>query len=344
MDKINQFKPPKGWLKIQTIDAHTGGEPLRIITDGYPELKSKTLLGKRREAEEKYDNIRKAIILEPRGHVDMYGAIIVKPDTPGADFGVIFIHNEGYSTGCGHAVLALTKVFVEMGLVQKIEPETKVKMDVPSGLIRSYASIEHGKVKNIHFQNVPSFVQALDAEIDVVGLGKVKYDLAFGGAFYAFVDINRLGLDFSKNNCNQLIEEGMRIKQAISDKVKMVHPNKPDMNFLYGTIFIDFSKTSNNHSRNVCIFADGELDRSPTGTGVSARAAIHFARGDIKLNESIIIESIIGSTFSVKVVDTIEVGKYSAVIPEISGNAFITGRNTFWIDPKDSLGKGFILR
>ena len=344
INKLKNWNPPDGWIEIQTIDSHTEGEPLRIILSGYPALKGKTLLEKRTNAHRLHDELRKTLIWEPRGHRDMYGAIIVEPDTPDADFGVIFIHNEGYSTGCGHAVIALTKVFVETGLIPMNEPETEVKMDVPSGFIKSYAKVKNGQVTGVRFENVPSFVQSLDTEIDVPGIGKINYDLAFGGAFYAFVDVAQLGLDCTSKYQNQLIETGIKIKHAVMDSVKMVHPLEPDMNFLYGTIFTGVSKNPNHHSRNVCIFAEGEVDRSPTGTGVSARAAILHAKDEIKLGESIIIESIIGSTFSVKVVETTTFGNYDAVIPEVSGNAYITGKNTFWINPEDPLKDGFILR
>ena len=344
INKLKNWNPPDGWIEIQTIDSHTEGEPLRIILSGYPALKGKTLLEKRTNAHRLHDELRKTLIWEPRGHRDMYGAIIVEPDTPDADFGVIFIHNEGYSTGCGHAVIALTKVFVETGLIPMNEPETEVKMDVPSGFIKSYAKVKNGQVTGVRFENVPSFVQSLDTKIDVPGIGKINYDLAFGGAFYAFVDVAQLGLDCTSKYQNQLIETGIKIKHAVMDSVKMIHPLEPDMNFLYGTIFTGVSKNPNHHSRNVCIFAEGEVDRSPTGTGVSARAAILHAKDEIKLGESIIIESIIGSTFSVKVVETTTFGNYDAVIPEVSGNAYITGKNTFWINPEDPLKNGFILR
>ena len=344
ISKLKNWSPPKNWIEIQTFDAHSGGEPLRIVISGYPELKGETLLEKRADASANHDEIRKALMWEPRGHADMYGAIIVAPDTPGADFGVIFIHNEGYSTGCGHAVIALTKVFVETGLIPMTEPETEVKMDVPSGFIRSIAEIENGKVTGVRFQNVSSFVQKMDVEIDVPGLGKIKYDLAFGGAFYVFVDVSQVGLDCSEEHQQALIEKGMMIKRTIMESVKMDHPTEADMNFLYGTIFTGPPTNPNNHSRNVCIFAEGEVDRSPTGTGVSARAAIHYARSEIGVGEPITIESIIGSTFSVKVNEDTTFGKYDAIIPEVSGNAFITGKNTFWINPEDPLKDGFILR
>ena len=342
--KLNHWQAPKNWYEIQTIDAHTGGEPLRIIISGFPKLEGDTLLKKRASAKKNFDQIRKTLMLEPRGHADMYGAIIVEPDTPDADFGVIFIHNEGYSTGCGHAVIALTKIFVETGLIKKTEPITEVKMDVPSGFIRAFAEVKHGEITKIGFHNVPSFVQQMDSIVTVPGMGNIQYDLAFGGAYYAFVDVAQFDLDCTQEYHDELIEKGMLIKQAIAKSVLMDHPTEPEMNFLYGTIFTGSPKDSNNHSRNVCIFAEGEVDRSPTGTGVSARAAIHYARGEIGIGESITIESIIGSTFSVKVDKITTFGKYEAVIPEVKGTAFLTGKNSFWINPKDPLKDGFILR
>ena len=342
--KLKNWQAPKDWLEIQTLDAHTGGEPLRIIISGFPHLKGETLLEKIANVKNDFDHIRKALILEPRGHADMYGALIVDPDTPEADFGVIFIHNEGYSTGCGHAVIALTKAFVESGLIKKTEPVTEVKMDVPSGFIRSFAEVKNGEITSIGFHNVPSFVQQIGSIVNVPGLGNICYDLAFGGAYYAFVNVAQFNLDCTQEYHDELIEKGMLIKNTISNSIKLDHPTEPEMNFLYGTIFTGPPKDFNNHSRNVCIFAEGEVDRSPTGTGVSARVAIHYARGEIGIGESITIESIIGSTFSVKINEIKTIGKYEAVIPEVRGSAFLIGKNSFWINPIDPLKDGFILR
>ena len=341
---LKNWQAPDDWFEIQTIDAHTGGEPLRIIISGFPNLKGTTLLEKRASAKNDFDQIRKALMWEPRGHADMYGAIIVPPDTPDADFGVIFIHNEGYSTGCGHGVIALTKAFVETGLIKKTEPVTEVRMDVPSGFIYSFAEVKNGEITNIGFHNVPSFVQQMDSIVNVPGLGNIQYDLAFGGAYYAFVDVDQINLDCTQEYHDELIEMGMLIKNTISKSIILEHPTRSEMNFLYGIIFTCSPKDSNNHSRNVCIFAEGEVDRSPTGTGVSARAAIHYARGEIGIGESITIESIIGSTFTVKVNEIITFDKYEAVIPEVRGTAFLTGKNCFWINPNDPLKDGFILR
>ena len=344
VSKILEWRPPAEWLEIKTIDVHTGGEPLRIIIDGYPTLSGNTILEKRKCAKENFDFIRKALMLEPRGHADMYGVIITEPETDEADFGVIFMHNDGYSTGCGHAVIAVTKTFVETGLIKPIEPETMIRMDVPSGHIKAFAQVENGNVISARFINVPSFVEFLDAEIEIPEYGKIKYDLAFGGAYYAIVNTNDLGLEFEPKYVNEIINFGMSIKRAVIEKIEIMHPTEPEMNFLYGTIFTSKPKNQNNHSRNICVFANGEVDRSPTGTGVSARAAVHYARKEINLGEPITIESIIGSTFTVSVLEETKIGEKDAVIPQVLGTANITGMNTFWIDPLDEKGRGFILR
>ena len=341
---LQNYNPPENWLKILTLDVHSAGEPLRIFLEGYPELKGKTILEKRRYAKENYDYLRTALMFEPRGHADMYGCILTEPVTEDADFGILFLHNEGYSTMCGHAIIAITKVAVETGFVKLVEPETQIKIDSPAGLITSYAKIINGKVDMVYFHNVPSFVQLMNEEIDVQGLGKVKFDIAFGGAFYAFVDADELGIPMTSENYRQLIEKGMDIKRAVMQNYELKHPFDNDLNFLYGTIFTGKALNKYADSRNVCIFAEGEVDRSPTGTGVSARMALHYAKGEIKLNQSMIIESILGTNFKVSPIKGTKFGSYDAVIPEVTGKAFITGKSEFYIDPDDPLKNGFILR
>ena len=291
-----------------------------------------------------YDYIRKAIMLEPRGHADMYGAIITEPEKKSSDFGVIFMHNDGYSTGCGHAVIAISKILAETGAIKITEPETEINMDVPSGTIKAFVEIKNKTAHSIRFINVPSFVERMGAKILIPKLGNINYDLAFGGAYYAIVNADEVGLDPQDLETSSVIDLGMKIKNAIAKKVKIKHPNIVEMNFLYGTIFTFPPTNINNHSKNICVFANGEVDRSPTGTGVSARAAVHFARNEIKLNETIKIESIIGSTFEVKVIEKIKIGPLNGVIPEVIGTANITGKNTFWIDSSDNIGEGFMLR
>jgi proline racemase len=340
---MKDWTPPEHWLKITTIDAHTEGEPFRVITDGYPELPGETILARRRYALENLDYLRTALMWEPRGHADMYGCIVTPPVTPEADFGVLFMHNEGYSSGCGHGIIAITTVAVETGLLPMTSPETRVKIDAPSGMVTAYARVREGRVQSVYFHNVPSFVLVLDEVVDVPGLGKIRYDIAYGGAFYAFVQAEAVGVQCNPEDVRALIEKGMAIKRAIMASRPIPHPFEEDLSFLYGTIFIGPPQERDAHSRNVCIFAEGEVDRSPTGTGVSARLAIHHARGEISLNEQITIESIIGSCFSGRVVQTTTFGPHPAIIPEVEGRAYITGRHEFLIDPNDPLRNGFLL-
>lgn len=340
---MKNWTPPEHWLKITTIDAHTEGEPFRVITDGYPEFPGESILARRRYAMENLDHLRTALMWEPRGHADMYGCIVTPPVTPEADFGVLFIHNEGYSTMCGHGIIGITTVALEAGLVPMTSPETQVKIDTPAGLVTAHARVSEGRVQSVYFHNVPSFVLIMNETVDVQGLGKVSYDIAFGGAFYAFVQAEEVGVRCSPEDFRALIEKGMAIKRSIMASRPIPHPFEEDLSFLYGTIFIGPPQAEGAHSRNVCIFAEGELDRSPTGTGVSARLAIHHMRSEIDLNESIIIESIIGSRFSGRVVQSTSFGPHPAIIPEVEGTAYITGRHEFLIDPNDPLRNGFLL-
>jgi proline racemase len=339
---FSRWQPPEHWTRITAIDMHTGGEPLRVFTSGLPPIEGRTVLEKRRFFREHYDHIRTGTMWEPRGHADMYGAVI----TPSidADLDVFFLHNEGYSTMCGHAIIALTKLVIETGLVRKDGDNPQLTINVPAGKIRAQAIQENGKVREVSFLNVPSFLYLRDAQVEVPGIGRVPFDVAYGGAFYAFVEAGPLGLSLTPDHYHQIIDKGRRIKRAVMADFPIKHPFTDELSFLYGTIFIGPPIESNHHSRNVCIFADGEVDRSATGSGVSARAALHHARGELSLNQKITIESIIGSTMTVQAVEVTKFGPYEAVIPEVSGTASITGRNEFYFDADDSLGGGFLLR
>lgn len=341
---MNSWTPPAEWLKITTIDAHTGGEPFRVITGGFPQLPGRTILERRRYAKEHLDHLRTTLMFEPRGHADMYGCIVTPPVSPGADIGVLFMHNEGYSTMCGHGIIAITKVALETGLLPMTSPETTLKIDTPAGLVTAHARVAGEQVQSVYFHNVPSFVLALDETVEVPGLGRVHYDLAFGGAFYAYVQAEEVGLSCTPQDFRPLIEKGMAIKRAVMASRPIPHPFEADLSFLYGTIFIGPPLEPGAHSRNVCIFAEGEVDRCPTGTGVSGRLAIHQARGELGIDQPIVIESIIGSRFSGRVVETTTFGPHPAIIPEVEGTAHITGRHEFLIDPADPLREGFILR
>jgi proline racemase len=329
---------PAGALCISTVDMHTGGEPLRIVTDGLPELKGRTVLEKRRYFREHFDHLRTGLMFEPRGHADMYGAVLTRSQD--ADFDVFFLHNEGYSTMCGHAIIALTRYVIEAGLVDK----TDVSFNVPAGRIEARAQRAGGQILHTSFRNVPSFVYRRDEELRIDGFGNVRFDVAYGGAFYALVDAPALRLELASAHYAGLIDAGRRIKRAVMEAMPIEHPFERDLSFLYGTIFVGPPHDADHHSRNVCIFAEGEVDRSPTGSGISARAALHHARGELAADETITIESILGSTMTVRVVATTTFGHYDAVIPEVSGTAHFTGRHEFWFDPADPLARGFIFR
>jgi len=274
----------------------------------------------------------------------MYGCVVTPAVTPDADFGVLFLHNEGYSTMCGHGIIAIATLAIETGMVVTREPETTIRIDTPAGPVTAFVDIESGKVRGVRFHNVASFAAALDQEIEVPGLGLVRYDLAFGGAFYAYVAAEALGLRCVPDDFRRIIDTGMAIKRAVASSRAIAHPFESDLGFLYGTIFVAPAQDAGAHSRNVCVFAEGEVDRSPTGTGVSGRLAIHHARGDIREDEVIEIESIIGTRFTGRVVRTATFGPHPAVITEVGGRAYVTGRHEFLIDPEDPLRDGFLLR
>ncbi len=326
------------------IDSHTGGEPFRVVVQGGPVIEGSTMLERRRFAQAHHDHLRRALMWEPRGHADMYGAFVGPPVEPSSDLSVLFLHNEGFSTMCGHGIVALTKVVLDTGILTVEEPETTIRIDTPAGQVEARARVSAGVVENVTFRNVPSFVSALGQVVEVPNLGAVRYDLAFGGGFYAYVRADDLGLSLDLAGAPALIETGRAIKRAVVDSGPIAHPTEAELGFLYGVIFIGPAQEPTHHSRNVCVFADGEVDRSPTGTGVSGRLAIHHAREEIAVGEAITIESILGSTFACWVAETTEFGGIPAVIPEVTGTAFITGRSELWLDPTDQLGSGFLVR
>ncbi len=338
------WKTPEGWIRVTAIDAHTGGEPLRIFTAGYPELPGDTILAKRSYALKHLDHLRTATMWEPRGHADMYGCVITEPTTDDGDFGVLFLHNEGYSSMCGHGIIAVTKVALERGMIKNLQGGKEVKIDTPAGRVTAFPRWEKGMVTEVSFHNVASFVYALDQDVFVAGLGRIRYDIAYGGAFYAYVDADSVGVTLDASGFCRLIELGTAIKEAIMAEREVRHPFEEDLSFLYGVVFVGEAQDARNHSRNVCVFADGEVDRSPTGTGVSARAALHFARGELQVGEPFVVESILGTCFKGEITGETELGPYRAIIPKITGSAHICGYNTLLIDPEDPLRHGFILR
>ena len=323
-----------------------------MTVSGLPELQGSTILERRRSMRDSHDQLRTALMWEPRGHADMYGCLVVPPEQDDAHFGVLFTHNAGYSTMCGHGIIAIVTVAIETGLVELTPPSTEVRIDTPAGRVVATAHVSPNggrdnrvhRVDHVSFRNVVSFVEALDASVDVDGIGRVSYDLAFGGAYYAIVDAEQVGLRCSPDYANELIDIGRKIKKAVASAYEIEHPEQADLGFLYGTIFTGPAEDPAHHSRNVCVFADGEVDRSPTGTGVSARAAIEVARGRLAAGESMTIESILGTTFSVSPVGHGYCGDQEGIVPLVTGSAHITGRMEHWLDPDDPLRHGFLLR
>ncbi len=335
---------PSDSLRITTIDAHTAGEPFRVITSGFPEPRGRTILERRRDLLENHDHLRRALMWEPRGHADMYGCVVTPPVSEEADLGILFMHNEGYSTMCGHGIIGIAKVALETGMFPAREPQTRIALDTPAGLVRAVADVRGGRVDRVRFTNVPSFVLARDQSVEVPGIGRIGYDVAFGGAFYAYVEAEAVKVGLDPGSFGDLIDKGTSIKRAVAEARSVDHPFEEDLSFLYGTIFVGEPEDPNSHSRNVCVFADGEVDRCPTGTGVSGRLALHHARGEVKVGEWIEIESILGTRFRGRILETTQFGPHPAVVPEIEGTAHITGRHEFLIDPTDPLAEGFLLR
>jgi proline racemase len=338
------WNPPDDWMRITTIDAHAAGEPLRIITSGLPPIPGRTILERRRYLHENLDHLRTALMWEPRGHADMYGAILTEPVTPEADAGVLFMHNEGYSTMCGHGIIGLVTVALETNMLPVKGAQTTIRLDTPAGLVTAHAVVQGGRVRSVAFENVPSFVYAFDQTVEVSGIGPVRYDVAFGGAFYAYCQAADLGVGLGPSDFRRLIEVGRAVKYAVMESLPIRHPFEEDLSFLYGTIVVGPPETDGAQSRNVCIFAEGEVDRCPTGTGVSGRLALNHARGQLAAGEAFVVESIIGTRFIGRILGTTTFGGYEAVIPEIEGSAHIVGRHEFLIDPDDLLRDGFILR
>jgi proline racemase len=338
------YAPPEGADVVRTIDVHAAGEPLRVIVEGVPPIPGATMLAKRRYAREHLDMLRRRLMWEPRGHADMYGAIVTEPVTEGSDCGVLFLHNEGFSTMCGHGIIGLTKVLLETGMIDAGEGETVIRIDTPAGLVVAHAARENGVVGRVTFRNVPSFVYERGIAVRLDGIGETVCDIAFGGAYYAFCEASGLGLSLEPSQHDRLIEVGRLVKREVLAQTSIHDPVEPDLGFLYGVIFTGPPADPRHHSRHVCIFAEGEVDRSPTGTGVSGRAALLSHAGLLPDGQTIEIESILGTCFGVAVAGRSRIAHFPAVVPEVSGEAYFTGTGMFFVEAGDPLADGFIFR
>jgi proline racemase len=321
-------------VNVEAVDYHTGGEPFRILTAGVPPVEGATVLERRRFARDHLDAYRRLVVHEPRGHADMYGCHVVPPNDDGADLGVVFFHNEGYSTACGHGTIALVTWALDEGVVARREGETRVVVDVPSGRLETWADVVGGRVRSVRFRNVPSFVWAR-------GLGAAgrDVDVAFGGAFYASLEER-----VAPGELPRLVELGRRIKADLEAAHDVVHPLEPELRDVYGVIFWQSEGDDPLVQRNVTVFADGEVDRSPCGSGTSARLALLHDERRLATGEVLRHRSIVDSEFRGRVVAETDVAGRPAVVTEVEGAAFRTGRASFELDPDDPLGDGFLLR
>jgi len=332
-------------MTLTVVDMHTGGEPLRIVTGGYPDIPKGTILEKRAYVRDHLDHLRKILMFEPRGHYDMYGALLVEPDLPGADLAVLFMHNEGYSTMCGHAIVALGRYAVDEGLVAKQEPVTFVNIEAPCGLIAASVEVRDGKAGAVSFESVPAFLFAGDQTVQLPGHGAIGFDIAYGGAFYALADCRQFGLEFGRDRVRDFVDAATALTNKLKAEMPLSHPDHADLAFLYGTILTDGKDAfCGEVTKNICVFAEAEVDRSPTGSGVTARLAAMHAKGEIGIGQTRTFESIAGSRFSGAVVRTTTAGPHEAIIARVGGRAYYSGRAEFIVEADDELGRGFLLR
>ncbi len=321
-------------MRIEAVDYHTAGEPFRIVTGGVEAPGGATILDKRRDALARLDHIRRLLVFEPRGHADMYGCFVVEPNDEGADLGVVFFHNAGYSTACGHGTIALVTWALDEGIVEGREGENHLVVDVPSGRLRTWAHMEGGRVRSVRFQNVPAFVWAEEMEV-----GEHKVDVAFGGAYYASLEER-----VEPRELPRLIELGRELKRELEARHEIVHPLEPDLRDVYGVTFWQEEGEAPLTQRNVTVFADGEVDRSPCGSGTSARLALLDRSGRLPRGRELRHLSIVGSEFQGRVVGDADVAGVPAVVTEVEGSAYRTGEHVFMLDENDPLGEGFLLR
>ena len=323
-------------MEIATTDYHTAGEPFRIVRAGTPEIPGATVAERREHAArtDAIDRVRRLLCHEPRGHADMYGCFLVPPDDDGADFGVLFWHKDGYSTACGHGTIALGAWAVESGLVEApADGEADVTIDVPSGRVVARVRRRAGQVESVAFRNVPAYVIAR-----AVAAGDAVVDVAWGGAIYAFAPAERWGLRVAPADLPALIAAGRAVKAALADSPVARHPEDDRLSGIYGTVL--YERVGPLHHRNVAIFADGEVDRSPTGSATSARTALLAAAGELGDGQTWRNDSIAGTTFHARALGETDAG----LLTEVTGTAFRTGEHRFVLDPRDPLGTGFVLR
>ena len=329
---------------ISTVEVHTGGEAFRIVTSGLPRFPGDTIVKRRAWLKENADDIRKALMFEPRGHADMYGGYLTEPVSPTADFGVIFLHNEGYADHCGHGAIALATAAVELGWVQRQIPETRVGIDAPCGLIETFVQWDGEHAGTVRFVNVPSFIWKRDAIVETPSFGTVKGDIVFSGAFFFYTDGAPHDLEIRESNVEALVRFGDEVKKAANKAYKVEYPDIPEINHIYGTIIANTPRHEGSTQANCCVFADREVDRSPTGSATAGRVAQLYQRGELGKDETLVNESIVGTVFKGRVLSETTVGDFKAVVPEVEGKAYICGFANWIVDERDPLAYGFLVR
>ena len=329
---------------VHTVDTHTEGESTRVVVGGIPKITGHTMPEKKEWLEKNLDYLRTALMLEPRGHNDMFGAILTEPTVEEADYGIIFMDGGGYLNMCGHGTIGAMTVAVETGMVEVTEPITKVVQEAPAGIIRGEVLVEKAKAKTVSFQNVPSFLYKRDCALELPGYGKIKFDISFGGSFFAIVKAEQVGLSLVPENAEKLKELGIALREIINKEIPVQHPSLPHIHTVDLVEWWSETETKGATLRNCVVFGQGQVDRSPCGTGTSAKMATLFAKGELKIGEEFYYESILGTIFKGEILGTTKVGEYEAVIPRISGSAYITAFNHFVIEEEDPLKYGFVLK
>lgn len=328
---------------IHAVDSHTMGEPTRVVVGGVPQIPGKTMPEKKKYLEDHLDYLRTAIMLEPRGHNDMFGSIVTTACNPEADFGIIFMDGGGYLNMCGHGSIGAATIAVETGIVPMKEPVTEVNMEAPAGLIRAKVEVKNGKVQSVSIVNVPAFLYKADQQIDLPGYGKITFDISFGGSFFAIVPAKQLNIKLLPENADKLKVLGIQIRDIINKEIKIQHPVLEHIKTVDLVEFFDETDNPKANLRNVVVFGQGQVDRSPCGTGTSAKLATLHAKGKLKQGEKFVYESIASTLFTGEIVGTTKVGDYDAVIPQITGSAYITGFCQYVIDEDDPVKHGFRL-
>ncbi len=324
------------------VDSHTEGMPTRVITGGVPALPGATMLERKLRFEAERDELRLLLMREPRGHGAMSGAILQPPTRPDADWGVLYIEVSGCLPMCGHGTIGVATVLVETGMVEVAEPETVIRLDTPAGLVEARVRVEGGRATAVTLRNVASFLHERDATVDVPGLGPVAYDLAFGGNFYALVDAASVGLAPVPEQAQELVDAGAAVMAAIEAAGAPVHPGDERIHGCHHVVF-HAPGTDGAHAKAATSIHPGWLDRSPCGTGTSARLAQLHARGELATGEAFVNESVIGTRFTGRVVEETTVAGRPAVVPEVTGRAWITGMGQYLLDPTDPFPAGFRL-